>query len=702
MNLRQVPSSLRSFGFRLGRNLAGVVPGGRIDAFGIGDNKISSILVINLDRQPKRWRRILRELGRFKTSEGASLKVISRRFAAVDAREGRAVAATVDVDRHYCIGDQLFVQPDIRLEECFGVDEPVKMTRQEVAIARSHIEVWKTIVAGPHKYVLILEDDIWFRPGAASAINRAWRAALKRYRSEGDLNLLYLSYEDAGGTAERSDTCEVLFRPLRGLWFLSGYVLSQKGAASLLKAMPVVGPVDTWINYRFEKIHPLALSSPVVLQREDNISTNSYSILPYLARAGIVDSASDPAPPERAIVDPVFGWTAESDRESLAMALSILGLRVRVFDDDQVEVQIDQLPTLFEEFDVILNAPLASAALARVAANKSSRFILEDGMRELIGLKQQILPPSQTLLISGETGFWKPICDILNLTVPIQSFPAGAHRDCKVFRDGRAQKTISTRTSPDLMNGIFDDSPWLLPLRNAWKSVSVDELPITTEVSRTVFSEMTSPNKLFVPLVETFPGNQASFALDGIHYNQDGIRIVLSKETTGARPYRSGAFASSTAFEYGRFEADIKAASGAGLITGFFLHRSNPKQEIDIEISGNDPRKMLMNVYFNPGDDGDVMEYGYRGSPCAIDLGFDATEDFHHYSIEWQPGHISWSVDGRIVHQRVSWEPTPIPYLPMRLYGNLWAPRSEELAGRLENNTLPANAVFRNVSIREN
>ena len=109
-----------------------------------------------------------------------------------------------------------------------------------------------------------------------------------------------------------------------------------------------------------------------------------------------------------------------------------------------------------------------------------------------------------------------------------------------------------------------------------------------------------------------------------------------------------------------------------------------------------------MNVYFNPGDDGDVMEYGYRGSPCAIDLGFDATEDFHHYSIEWQPGHISWSVDGRIVHQRVSWEPTPIPYLPMRLYGNLWAPRSEELAGRLENNTLPANAVFRNVSIREN
>jgi hypothetical protein len=51
-------------------------------------------------------------------------------------------------------------------------------------------------------------------------------------------------------------------------------------------------------------------------------------------------------------------------------------------------------------------------------------------------------------------------------------------------------------------------------------------------------------------------------------------------------------------------------------------------------------------------------------SPC---LGFDATLDFHLYTIDWHPDSISWSVDGRIVHQRVSWDPTPIPHLPMRL-----------------------------------
>jgi hypothetical protein len=51
-------------------------------------------------------------------------------------------------------------------------------------------------------------------------------------------------------------------------------------------------------------------------------------------------------------------------------------------------------------------------------------------------------------------------------------------------------------------------------------------------------------------------------------------------------------------------------------VTGFFLHRHDPRQEIDIELTGDDPWRMLANVYFNPGDEGAAMAYGYRGSPC--------------------------------------------------------------------------------------
>ncbi|PWQ88875.1 glycoside hydrolase, partial [Enterococcus faecium] len=91
------------------------------------------------------------------------------------------------------------------------------------------------------------------------------------------------------------------------------------------------------------------------------------------------------------------------------------------------------------------------------------------------------------------------------------------------------------------------------------------------------------------------------------------------------------------------------------------LHRDAPRQEIDVELAGDDPRSMLVNVYFNPGDDGAAMNFGYRGSPCRIDLGFDATSDFHVYTVDWRPDRITWLVDGHVVHERLGWDPTPIP-----------------------------------------
>ena len=106
-----------------------------------------------------------------------------------------------------------------------------------------------------------------------------------------------------------------------------------------------------------------------------------------------------------------------------------------------------------------------------------------------------------------------------------------------------------------------------------------------------------------------------------------------------------------------------------------------------------------MNVFFNPGDEGSTNGFGYRGSPCHVDLGYDSTLDFHRYGIDWSPLRITWSVDGIVVHERVGWDPTPIPHLPMRLHANLWAPRSQTLAGQIEKTELPCAALFRNVSV---
>ena len=700
MNLRDASGFLRRLVFQALRATASILPGGRISAFGRGQELISSILVVNLDRQPERWRRVLRELSRFRTFEGAPLTSITRRLAAVDARDGRAVASTADVDSTYCIGHHLYVQPDERLERCFGVDEPIRMTPQEVAVARSHVEVWKAVATGPDDYVLVLEDDVWFRRGAAAAIDRGWRAALRRCRADGGPRLLYLSYADAGGTAERLDACDALFRPARGLWFLSGYILSREGAAVLLRAMPVIGPVDLWINYRFEELCALALSSPVILQRPDAVSDNSYSILPYLARAGIVDAASGPVWPDRARPCPVIASTLGGERESIAMALSMLGLRVRAFDGGEEAIGAKDLPKLLETFDALVDAPLAPDAISVVVEREDAKFLVEASAPLYYQINER-MPPSRIAVLPSNNSerSWKPLCALLRLAEPVQSFPIGVPRTLRMFRDDRPNGTCQSAPREPGEVCLLDDSPWILPARSNWQPRPPSDQPLPQTEKCLVHEAMTTETDVFRGLSETFPGNLASFAQEGRVHDDAGVHLVLNKAADGSGRYRSGAFVSVRSFQYGRFEADIKAASGAGLVTGLFLYRDAPRQEIDIELVGGDPRRMIANVYFNPGDDGASLSFGYRGSPVRIDLDFDITVDFHRYAIDWRPGRIAWSVDGRVVHDRVGWDPTPLPHLPMRLYGNLWAPRSKELAGRIQDDALPATATFRNVSV---
>src|SRR5689334_11637403 len=76
MHLSTVVSPMRTFAFRAWRSLTVRIPGGRIRAFGRGADQIGAVMVINLDRQPRRWRRVTQELGRFRTSEGLPLTAL--------------------------------------------------------------------------------------------------------------------------------------------------------------------------------------------------------------------------------------------------------------------------------------------------------------------------------------------------------------------------------------------------------------------------------------------------------------------------------------------------------------------------------------------------------------------------------------------------------------------------------------------------
>lgn len=199
---------------------------------------------------------------------------------------------------------------------------------------------------------------------------------------------------------------------------------------------------------------------------------------------------------------------------------------------------------------------------------------------------------------------------------------------------------------------------------------------------------------------DTFTGNLALFRPSNVEFRSGiGATFSIKKESLGVREYSAASLTSRDRFLYGRFEAVIRASNVPGTVTGFFLHRDSPRQEIDIEITGDRPDRLLINVFYNPGDEGAKFDYGYRGAATYIDLGFDASASNHRFAIEWGPREIRWFVDDRLVHSRAEWEPTPIPHLPMALHLNSWPSNSKELAGRLATRRLPATTLVTSLAV---
>jgi beta-glucanase (GH16 family) len=129
-------------------------------------------------------------------------------------------------------------------------------------------------------------------------------------------------------------------------------------------------------------------------------------------------------------------------------------------------------------------------------------------------------------------------------------------------------------------------------------------------------------------------------------------------------------------FKYGKYVVRMKAATGSGVVSSFFLFRWDPWQEVDVEFLGKDTTKIHLNVFFN--------EEGNNANedPIILPLGYDAAADFHTYAIEWEKDHISWYVDGKCVWTKT----TPagkIPYKGMYLAMNVWNCTSSDWVGPL-------------------
>jgi GR25 family glycosyltransferase involved in LPS biosynthesis len=669
---------------------------------------ICQIYVINLDRQPDRWADILRELACIQDAAGKPLTDRVKRYSASDARTATHDALDFsDVNPFYTLGDQLYVEPQPHaLPDQFDLARPISMSQAELAIARSHIEVWRTIAQSAASYTLVIEDDVWFDRDFAPILDNAWHEMSEADDADPAFDILYVSYAEARYGAPKELISENVFRPERGLWFLSGYVLSKKGAQALLRHLPCRGPVDLWINHKFRTIDVRALRRPVVNQRSDLLSTNSYSIIPALTKIGVLDHGNSTLFNQWPTHTPVFAFGVPgSGLSALAMALSMLGYRC-CSDFDQIpECEFEKL--IAGRAEPIFNAYVNVASLrphlrTLMLRYPHAKFIVTEGEeaddRFADGVLNVLEGADVVRLHREDANTWRALCEYLRLPPPAAPFPAVP--DIGQRRLSAAVDTPMTCPAERLR---YDRSPWIAEPQAGWNGIGTSAWVRSGALaSRANFDDDLAnvPSSRWLLKNDTFPGNLGLFRPANVSaQSSGGLSLAVRQEPLGVRMLSAAAISSRDSFLYGRFEATLQATNVSGLVTGFFLYRTSPRQEIDIEVTGNRPTRLLVNVFYNPGSEGAKFDYGYRGTPDAIPLGFDASKASHRYAIEWDPCEIRWLVDGELVHRRAIWNPTPIPDLPMTLHVNTWPTRSRDLAGRLALRALPASAILRSIAV---
>jgi beta-glucanase (GH16 family) len=119
--------------------------------------------------------------------------------------------------------------------------------------------------------------------------------------------------------------------------------------------------------------------------------------------------------------------------------------------------------------------------------------------------------------------------------------------------------------------------------------------------------------------------------------------------------YTSGEIWTNKKFTYGKFEAKVKIPKGKGFFPAFWLFAGNPVyNEIDIFEFWNEPKGDSVN--YNPNLLSRVhnmtvhYDYGSGREECkAKYTSSDFSQNFHVFSLIWEPDKIIWLVDGEEV-----------------------------------------------------
>jgi len=211
-------------------------------------------------------------------------------------------------------------------------------------------------------------------------------------------------------------------------------------------------------------------------------------------------------------------------------------------------------------------------------------------------------------------------------------------------------------------------------------------------------------------MTHSWDTNIALFSSESATVENGQLTITLleappgTTDGTSEKQFLGAEVRSVDAITYGRVVARAKLARGSAvvssLVTIYTPWPADNWNELDIESLGKNPEEIQFNAMVYTGTlPATKTPVSPTQDPKKYSLGFDASADFHEYTIEWTPESARFLVDGVLAHEWTS--RIELMNLPQNILLTIWASSSAAWAGPVNETTLGAQAVYDWVEVYE-
>lgn len=207
-------------------------------------------------------------------------------------------------------------------------------------------------------------------------------------------------------------------------------------------------------------------------------------------------------------------------------------------------------------------------------------------------------------------------------------------------------------------------------------------------------------------MTHSWDTNLALFSTSAASIEDGTLRITLTPAPDGtvdasgtAKAFLGAEVRSLATLTYGRVRARAKLAAGSAVVSSIVtIYTPWPADnwnELDIEHLGFKPTDVQLNsmVYTGPALTPPVAtSVSPTADPLSKSLGFDASADFHVYTIEWTPTSARFSVDDTLLREWT--KRIDLMTLPQNVLLTIWASSSSAWAGPVTDDTGRASATY--------